>query len=249
MKDYRDSLSEQLKNSRIGACRIYYSWLYSQFSSRMRLTGRFLEIGAGAGISRVFLSEHNVIRTDYLPWENSEVLGGIDAQDLPFQNCEFDGVIGMDMIHHVTDPAKLLEEAERVTKPGGSMIFIEPYVSLVSYPIYKFFHPERVTLPFGFDSKKHWVSQVASDGDQSVAQRLFCTRSGRKYITGRFGEQLKVEVDFLSPTAFYLTGGLNNPTNMPAKIIELFIKLDERVPRALRRLTASRMLVRIEKLI
>jgi len=141
-----------------------------------------------------------------------------------------------------------LEEAERVTKPGGRMIFIEPYVSIVSYPMYKFFHPERVTLPFGFNLDKRWVSHMASDGDQSVAQRLFCTRSGRKYIRDRFGKQLKVEVDFLSPTAFYLTGGLNNPIKMPIQIIKLFIKLDEMVPRPLRRLISSRMLVRIEKL-
>lgn len=246
MMTYEETLAKQSANSQIGACKIYYSWLYSLMSSRMDLEGNYLEVGAGAGISRYFLSNFNVLRTDFLPWQSGEVLGGVDAQNLDFLDGEFSGVLGMDMIHHVSKPAKLLDETLRVTKKGGELIFIEPYVSLLSYPVYKLFHPERVTVPLDFDQDKSWVSESAYDGDQGVAQRLFCTKSGRNYLRECYGSAIFIEVEYLSPIAFYLTGGLNRPLKMPPQIVKTLIQLDAALPRLIRKYTASRMIIRVK---
>jgi SAM-dependent methyltransferase len=245
METYEETLARQSANSQVGACKTYYSWLYSLMSLSMNPRENYLEVGAGAGISRYFLASFNVLRTDFLPWGEGEILGGIDAQNLPYSDGEFSGVLGMDMIHHVSKPAKLLDEVIRITKPGGQLIFIEPYVSILSYPVYKIFHPERVTVPFRFDQNKSWVSEAASDGDQGVAQRLFCTKSGRKYIQDSYGDALKVEVDYLSPFAFYLTGGLNRPLRLSSSFVTRFMQLDNLLPRTFRKFTASRMVVRI----
>lgn len=246
MKTYEEILARQSENSQAGACKSYYSWLYSLMKVTMQPEEKYLEVGAGAGISRYFLTDFNVLRTDFLSWKQGEVLGEVDAQNLPFSNGEFSGVLGMDMIHHVSQPAKLLDEAVRVTKPGGQLIFIEPYVSILSYPVYRLFHPERATIPFRFDSKKSWVTESASDGDQSVAQRLFCTKSGKKHIQDSYGNTIKIEVDYLSPLAFYLTGGLNRPLGTPSSFIEKLIYLEANLPRTLRKLLASRMIVRVQ---
>lgn len=245
IKTYEEILALQSVNSQVGACKTYYSWLYSLMKLSMSPEGKYLEVGAGAGISRYFLDEYSVLRTDFLPWEQGEILGGIDAQNLPYADGEFSGVLGMDMIHHVSKPAKLLDEAIRVTKSGGELVFIEPYVSILSYPVYRFFHPERVTIPFSFDHNKSWVTESPSDGDQGVAQRLFCTRSGKNFIQTTYKDRLEVEVDYLSPFAFYLTGGLNRPLGLPSRVVAGVIKLDALLPRTLRKLIASRMIVRI----
>jgi SAM-dependent methyltransferase len=203
----------------------------------------YLEIGAGAGISGLFLGEFDVLRTDFLPWKEGKVIGAVDAQNLPYEESSFNGVIGVDMIHHVEKPALLLNESMRVTKPGGVLVFIEPYVSITSYPVYKIFHPERVTIPSGFDPNKTWVSDSASDGDQSVGQRIFCTKSGKEFLVSHFKKKVSIEVDYLSPIAFYLTRGLNNPSTVPAWLIKAFVKIDSTIPRCIRKLTASRMIV------
>ena len=245
MNIYEETLALQSKNSQVASCKTYYSWLYSLMCFRMNLEGKYLEVGAGAGISRYFLPNFNILRTDILPWDKGEVLGGIDAQDLPYTDGEFAGVLGMDMIHHVSNPAKLLEEVIRVTKKSGDIVFVEPYVSIFSYPVYRFFHPERVTIPIGFDRNMSWVSESASDGDQGVAQRLFCTKSGRKFIQDFYGTSIILEVDYLSPFAFYLTGGLNKPFKISSRIVNLFMKIDSVLPRAFRKFTAARMIIRI----
>ena len=243
MKQYEDELLRQFSNAQNPTCKTYYSWLYSLVATELDKSSSYLEIGAGAGISGLFLSDFDVLRTDFLPWQKGNVIGDVDAQSLPYEENSFAGVIGVDMIHHVEKPALLLKETMRVTKAGGVLVFIEPYVSIASYPVYKFFHPERVTIPNGFDPNRTWVSDSASDGDQSVGQRIFCTKSGKEYLFSHFEKKTSIEVDYLSPIAFYLTRGLNNPSTLPACIIKAFITVDSLIPRFIRKFTASRMII------
>lgn len=51
-----------------------------------------------------------------------------DAQDgtLPFRACSFDGVFMNEVFEHVEDEARVLNEINRVLKPGGLLILIAP---------------------------------------------------------------------------------------------------------------------------
>jgi SAM-dependent methyltransferase len=247
MDKYEETLIRQSQNSQKPSCKTYYSWLYSQISRELKQEEKYLEIGAGAGISRFFLEDYAILRSDFMPWENGQVIGKVDAQDLPYSDNQFSGVFGVDMLHHVEKPAQLLIESLRVTNYGGILVFVEPYVSIISYFVYKIFHPERVTIPTGFNPTKTWVSSSPSDGDQSVAQRIFCSKSGKNFVKAQFGDAISVHIDYLSPTAFYLTRGLNNPSNLPAWLISAFIKIDQKTPRLIRKATSSRMIIVIQK--
>jgi ubiquinone/menaquinone biosynthesis C-methylase UbiE len=48
-----------------------------------------------------------------------------DAANLQFVDTGFDLVFEKDMLHHVTDPLKVLKELFRVTKKGGYLICVE----------------------------------------------------------------------------------------------------------------------------
>lgn len=49
-----------------------------------------------------------------------------DAQCLPFPDGVFDGLVSVNLLEHVPEPARLFAEAARVLQPGGRAVFITP---------------------------------------------------------------------------------------------------------------------------
>lgn len=60
-----------------------------------------------------------------------------DARQLPFATGTFDKVVAINMLHHVLDPEKVLNECNRVLKPGGTFISVDP----------------NLTNPFGYTTR------------------------------------------------------------------------------------------------
>ena len=57
--------------------------------------------------------------------ERPDVLA--DAGDLPLRSASADLVLCTEVIEHVTDPVRVLFEAQRVLRPGGSLILSAPF--------------------------------------------------------------------------------------------------------------------------
>jgi SAM-dependent methyltransferase len=156
--------------------RCYRPW-FDALLAEVAPGARALEVGAGPG----FLSEHarrerpdaSWLATDVLetPW-NDLVADGLR---LPFAAERFDVVAGLDLLHHLARPREFFQEAARVLRPGGRAVFVEPWVTALSYPVYRFFHQEGCTLgldpwnPFGLAAG---ASKDAFDGDAAVVWRL-----------------------------------------------------------------------------
>jgi ubiquinone/menaquinone biosynthesis C-methylase UbiE len=56
-----------------------------------------------------------------------------DSFYLPFNDCSFDCVIASEIIEHVIDPEKFIEELFRVVKSRGSLILTTPYKEKLIY--------------------------------------------------------------------------------------------------------------------
>ncbi|MEK9665249.1 MAG: methyltransferase domain-containing protein [Candidatus Nanopelagicales bacterium] len=101
--------------------------------------GRMLEIGAGTGFFTLNLLQAGVARsavvTDIsqgmvdVAVRNGQHLGldvagrAADAESLPFDDAEFDLVIGHAVLHHIPDLDMAFHEILRVLKPGGRFVF------------------------------------------------------------------------------------------------------------------------------
>lgn len=94
---------------------------------------RILDIGCREGVqSRYFESlGYQVTSIDVEKvYENAKV---VDCnKSLPFADSEFDVVWSAEVIEHLIDPVFSLEEARRVLKPGGRLVFTTPN----SFPFY-----------------------------------------------------------------------------------------------------------------
>lgn len=56
-----------------------------------------------------------------------------DAENLPFKDEEFDVVLMMEVLNHIHDPLKALQEAVRVLKPEGILLGSVPHKTLEKY--------------------------------------------------------------------------------------------------------------------
>ena len=100
---------------------------------------RMLEIGAGTGFFTLNLMQAGLARTAVVTdissgmvdvaVRNGQALGldvtgrTADAEALPFDDAEFDLVIGHAVLHHIPDLDLAFREILRVLKPGGRFVF------------------------------------------------------------------------------------------------------------------------------
>ena len=96
------------------------------------ISGDVLEIGPGTGVNLVYLPvgirwigvEPNTFMHGYLKELGLKLGLSIDiragtAEQLPVPDSSMDAVISTQVLYSVADPAKVLEEIQRVLKPGG----------------------------------------------------------------------------------------------------------------------------------
>lgn len=79
-----------------------------------------LEIGAGAGFSRVYFEEYNYLMTDLEP--NPWIDQVVNAESIPLPDCSLDYIFESNVLHHVSKPMEFLLESFRVLKPGGVLL-------------------------------------------------------------------------------------------------------------------------------
>ena len=111
--------------------------LYEQWFSEIKhnlTAGISVEVGCGIGR----LKEHipDILTVDIIEFPWTDVV--CDAQELPFRSGSIGNLILFDVLHHLSMPMMFFSEASKVLRPGGRMI-IMPYISPVSWLIYKLF--------------------------------------------------------------------------------------------------------------
>ena len=113
---------------------------------------RVLDLGAGSGFSSEMLARfgydvvaidpdlqaltYNRQRPSYDPSRidgDVRVVGSL-AEDLPFADAAFDGMVGLNVLHHVPDLDRATTEFARVLKPGARAVFCEPGLEHLDSP-------------------------------------------------------------------------------------------------------------------
>ena len=205
------------------------------------IQGPTLELGGGSGNLKDFRPE--VICTDVVnvPWLDAVA----DAQHLPFKSGTIANLVAFDVLHHIEHVPLFLKEAVRVLVPHGRLILMEPYVSLASWFIYRFLHPEPVD--FRFDPLAPHVPQPGRkpfDSNQAIATILF-ERSFDRFSQS-FPQLEKIVHRRLSFFAYPLSGGFDHPSLVPPFLVKPLLKFEKRIS-FLGRILAFRILVVLER--
>ncbi len=124
--------------------KIFYSRLnYVINTLKLPRGAKVLELGVGTGTSFPAYPSHcNVIGVDLAPdmlahartkiqnngWTHLKVLK-MDALHLDFPDDSFDYVMAFHVVTVVPDPIRMMDEAQRVCRPGGKIVIVNHFTS------------------------------------------------------------------------------------------------------------------------
>lgn len=188
---------------------LYSAWFEDVRASLSSVPGRSVELGSG--IARFREAYPAIVTTDIelTPWADEVV----NAEDLPYEDGALANLVLIDVFHHVARPARFLDEAVRVLRPGGRVVVLDPYCSAVSTPLYRLFHSERTDLtasPFDDDPL---VDGAPFDSNQARATLAFFRAEDE--LERRWPELRLVERSRLALLAYPLSGGFTRRQLVP----------------------------------
>jgi len=220
--------------------RLIYQNFYQRIQHQLK-PGLTLEIGAGSGN---FKRQHkNVVSMDIqdLPWLDIVT----DAQALPFGEAVFQNIVFVDVLHHLPEPIKFFEEAVRVLKPNGRIVFVEPAITPMSWIVYNWFHPEPVDLSCNplvpgriLSGDDPW------DANQAIPSLIF----------GKFQTEFEqlfpklniVRIEKFSLISYLLSGGFQRWSLLPYFLAPLLLKFEAAIERYVAKFAAFRILISLE---
>ena len=126
-------------------------WLEKTLS-RLPQGVRILDAGAGELRNRAFCSHLNYVSQDISQydgrgdgkglhsgqWDTSRIDIVSDVTAIPAEDKSFDAILCSEVLEHVPEPAKALDEFARLLKPGGKLILTVPFASLVHLAPYHY---------------------------------------------------------------------------------------------------------------
>ena len=201
-----------------------------------------VEIGAGSGNLKEFFVD--VVATDVVAGEWLDAVA--DAQALPFADGSLDAVVGVDVLHHLERPARFLAEAQRLLRPGGRVVLVEPAITPVSRLVFRLGHPEPVVM--GVDPLADG-SPTAGKHPMDSNQALPTLLAGRDRarLEARFPALRVVNAETLSLLAYPLSGGFRRWCLVPSALVGPLLRLEGRLERRLGRFAGFRLLLVLER--
>ena len=187
--------------------RLYEEW-YKVFTDELETLpeGKLIELGSGGGFLKDICPE--VICSDILELPSNDMT--FSALEMPFADNELSGIFMIDTFHHIPNANKFLEEVNRVLKPGGKMIMVEPMNSWFGRLIYKNFHHE----PFEPDGSWQIPSSGPLSGANGALPWIVFSRDKNEY-ENKFPKLIVNEFKAHTPFRYLLSGGVSFRSLVP----------------------------------
>lgn len=189
---------------------IYQEWYASIASSLSALgvvDGPILELGSGGDFSREHIP--SLISTDILQIPNIDLI--LDGQSLPFPAVSLNGIVMINVLHHLHQPRKFFTEATRCVRPYGVIAMVEPWITSWSRLVYTRFHHERIE-----PSVKDW--EFSPNGPLSGANSALpwiIFKRDRVQFELEYPEWQIHEISPMMPFRYLFSGGVSMRSFMP----------------------------------
>lgn len=225
--------------------------LYADWYGRVRAAlppperGPWWELGSGPGFARRFIPGLALSDVVAAPWHDREIA----ADALPFAAGTVGALVLFDVLHHLPAPARFFAEAARVLAPGGRAVLCEPYVSPLSFPVYRFLHDEPLRMaddPFA-DHEGGAGEKDPFDSNQAIPTLMFARAAGRARFAAMFPELAVLSIERLAGPSYPASGGFSRRPFLPGPLWRWLFAAESRLPAALFGAIGFRLLVALER--
>ncbi|KMP10628.1 hypothetical protein UZ36_07035 [Candidatus Nitromaritima sp. SCGC AAA799-C22] len=218
---------------------IWYRQTYEYIKNNLSGSGLVIEMGSGSS----FLHEHipGLVRSNIIFVKENDLV--FSAFALPFKDSSVGDIVLINVLHHLQDPFLFFKEAERVLKPGGRVLISDPYMSLLSYPVWHYLHPENCEKKkIGFNNAGEINPMI--DANSATATSMFCLKDSPLANHCDYLKPVKVELH--SKFLYWIAGGYNFPQFIPTCFAPL-VNFAEKILSPFNKWLASFMYAVLEK--
>ena len=120
--------------------------------------GRVLDVGCGSA------KRPGAVGLDISPDTDADIVHDLDEFPYPIEDSSFDVVVMQDVLEHVREPIRVMDEMHRILRPGGRVIVRTPHFSSA--------------LAYGDPTHRHYFSAMAL---RSLAQPRFDHYTSRRF--------------------------------------------------------------------
>lgn len=96
------------------------------------LTGRLLDFGCGSKPYKDLFAVNEYIGVDFIneghPHDDEQIDVYYDGKTIPFPDNSFDSILSSEVFEHIFNLPEILDELNRVLKPGGKILITCPFV-------------------------------------------------------------------------------------------------------------------------
>jgi len=222
------------------ALRAIYTDIYARMAAHC-LPGQTVEVGGGSSGFKEFAPRTIVTDVLFARWLDLVA----DAACLPFRPRTVANIVMFDVLHHIEFPRRFFEDAARILVPGGRIVMAEPAITVASWPFYRFFHPEPLSMQADpLASRSPSSARDPFDANQAIPTLLF-GRDRQRFIA-TFPTLSIRSVTRLSLFAYPLSGGYRRWSLVPSSWVRPLLRIEDRLLPMVGSLMAFRMLVVIQ---
>ncbi|MBN1953014.1 MAG: methyltransferase domain-containing protein [Bacteroidales bacterium] len=205
---------------------------------------KILEIGSGTSPLKIYypwVITSDILPLDYLnhTFDCQQIDAFVDIED-----GSLDCISLTNVLHHLPAPLDFLVKAQRKLKTGGTIILTEPYLSLLSKPIYRYVHYERTDTRI--DRPLLDESQGPLSSSNQAIPYLIFFRKKEWFATLESTYQIDT-IRYFTSLAYFLTGGIRHRLPLPGFIYRLIFTADAALARLSPRLFASFFTITLRK--
>jgi SAM-dependent methyltransferase len=198
--------------------KLYLEW-YTELKKLVNYfpAGRFIELGSGGGFIKELMPD--VITSDVMDLPGCDMV--FSGDKMPFQDVSVDGIIMVDVFHHIPDSKSFLNEALRILKKGGVIVMSEPCNSVWSRFIYKNFHHE----PFITNSGWSIPSTGPLSGANGALPWIVFERD-KSLFMDLYPQFEILKIKYHTPLRYLLSGGVSYHQLVPSFMFEIISFID-----------------------